>query len=478
MVNEPTIGEMEDALESLPHTLQDALGETLARIQSQHNGRKRLGMNTLMLIFKAKRSLRVEELREALAIRSGQYSLNPKYRPSQEKIVESCLGLVTIDEETSIVRLVHYTIQEYFREHQKEVFPSGEDEIAERCLTYLFFESFESGCCDKEGDIWVQLENHRFLAYAVSNWGYHTQFSIGGKADNLALKLLQSKPRRSFLVQVYQILQDRREKYWEPAEVNSNHGLHVAVLFGLPRAARAILDSKEVEVDAETHIGTTALIRAAGIGHVKLVRMLLNEHADPTKANWYGTALHCAAEAGQCEVIKELLRTGMDVDFRSSFGRTPIHCAVEMNHKSAVKLLLEKGADVHAAYPDGMIMQHEAAANGSKGIVRLLLENGADIEAISVDGKTMLHFAAIGGHTKVVQMLIERNAKTEARDVYDSTALYYAVQSRRMETVEALLRLGADVHARNIFGTTALDMAAQIGCKDFFRNEHDVTFER
>lgn len=475
-MNEPTAGEMEDALESLPHTLQDAFGETLARIQSQHNGRKRLGMNTLMFIFHAKRSLSVEELSEALAIRSGQYFLNPRYQPSQKSIVESCLGLVTIDEETSIVRLVHYAIQEYFREHQKELFASGEDEMAERCLTYLFFDSFESGCCRYDDDIWLRLASHPFLAYAARHWGYHTQRSRGSNSETLALKLLYSKPRRAATVQIFQFLLDRSEKYFEPAEVNSNNGLHVAALFGLQREARAILDSKEVEVDAKTHIGTTALMKAASRGHVNLVRMLLSEHADPTEANWYGTALHGAAEAGQCETIRELLKTGMDVDYRSSFGRTPIQCAVEESHTSAVKLFLEKGADGNAVCWNGMMMQHVAALDGSEGIVRLLLENGADIEATATDGMTMLHFAALQGHTRVIQMLIERNAKTEARDDSDSTALYYAVQSRRRETVEALLRLGADVYARNEFGKTALDMAAQIGCKDFFDKEHHFPF--
>lgn len=387
MVNEPTAGEMEDALEALPHTLQDTFVETLARIQSQHNGRRRLGMNALMFIFHAKRSLRATELSEALAIRSGQYFLNPRYRPSQRSIVESCLGLVTIDEETSIVRLVHYTIQEYFREHQKEVFPAGEDEMAEKCLTYLSFDSFDSGCCNNEGDIWARLESHPFLAYSAQHWGYHTQRSRGSKADTLALKLLRSKPRRSFIVQIHQLLLDRIKIYWEPAEVNSNNALHVASLFGLQRAACAILELKEVEVDAETNLETTALIRASAFGHVQLVRMLLSEHADPTKANWYDTALHCAAEAGQCETIRELLKAGMNVDFRSSFGRTPIQCAVQMNRTSAVKLLLEKGADANAVCWHMMTTQLLAAGEGSEGIVRLLLEIGIDIEAISIGGQ-------------------------------------------------------------------------------------------
>ena len=48
IVNEPTTGEMEDAIEAMPHDLHQAFYQTLARIQRQPDGRKRLGMNVLL----------------------------------------------------------------------------------------------------------------------------------------------------------------------------------------------------------------------------------------------------------------------------------------------------------------------------------------------------------------------------------------------------------------------------------------------
>ena len=48
IVSEPTTGDMEDAIENKPHDLHQAFYQTLARIQRQPEGRKRLGMNVLL----------------------------------------------------------------------------------------------------------------------------------------------------------------------------------------------------------------------------------------------------------------------------------------------------------------------------------------------------------------------------------------------------------------------------------------------
>jgi hypothetical protein len=49
ILNEPTAEEMEEALEKMPEGLSDAFEQTLLRISKQQDGRKNLGMNTLMV---------------------------------------------------------------------------------------------------------------------------------------------------------------------------------------------------------------------------------------------------------------------------------------------------------------------------------------------------------------------------------------------------------------------------------------------
>ena len=463
ILNEPTIGEMEDALTSLPLTLHDAFDEMIARIQRQPEGRRRLAMHTLTWLTHAMSPLTVTELSEALAIRPGQKSLNRRYCPSQKSILSCCLGLVTVDEESSSVRLAHYSIQEYLRDRGTEIFPSAEDELAEKCLTYLFLDPLSRGCCEFAHEIPARMKDYPFLQYATHYWGHHTRQCRSGKPLKLAVQLLNSQPRRAMSTQIYNFSRGLRNKYWVPDEVNSLTGLHLASSFGLEDAARDILASGNVEIDAETRMGTTALIGAAAAGHVQTVRLLLREKADTSKTNWYGTALHCAAEAGQCESIRVLLDAGMAVDCRDPFQRTSLHCAVGMGRTSAVALLLRRGADPTAPDEDGRTPVHHAVEGDfARQTLPFLVEHGVDINK-KILGSTMLHNAAKEGYTNKVDVLLANGADVECRDNDGYTPLHCATSRNRKWTVRKLLRKGANVNSKNNDGITPIAMAAVMG---------------
>lgn len=367
---------MEDALQTMPRTLHEAFDETIARIRRQPEGRRRLAIHILMWLSHAKSPLTITELSEALAIRIGQPSLNRRYCPSQKLMIECCLGLVIVDEESSSVRLAHFSIQEYLKDQQTELFPSAEDEITEKCLTYLFLGPLSQGCCDLEENIFARLYDYPFLRYAASYWGHHLRRCETEQAVKLAISFLNSQPRIAMSTQICKFSKGLKEGYWVPREVNSVTGLHVASYFGLLHAARNILDSGDVEIDAQTQMGTTPLINAASAGFIDVVRFLLLKNANPRKANWYGTALHCAAEAGKCGAIRVLLDTDMAIDYRDAFGRTSLHCAVDMGHTRAARLLLDRGADPNAQDHDGETPIHYAKEQDcSEHVLPMLLEH-------------------------------------------------------------------------------------------------------
>lgn len=177
ILDEPTVGDMKTALGRLPRGLNDALDSTLSRIRDQPNGRRRIGSNTLMWISHAKRPLRVTELSEALAIRLGDKFLNRDSQPRPGMIVDCCMGLVTVDEETSEVRLVHFSVQEHLRENQSFFFPDAESTIAGACITYLLFDIFGEGdgCRSDVLSILDLIGDHPFVKYACRYWGAHAQ---------------------------------------------------------------------------------------------------------------------------------------------------------------------------------------------------------------------------------------------------------------------------------------------------------------
>lgn len=68
ILNEPTVGEMEEALDHLPLNLHAAFDETINRIKRQSEGRSRLALLSLLWISHARRPLQFAELVDALAI--------------------------------------------------------------------------------------------------------------------------------------------------------------------------------------------------------------------------------------------------------------------------------------------------------------------------------------------------------------------------------------------------------------------------
>ena len=457
------MGEMEEALETMPHGLDDALEETLQRVQRQPEKRKMLGMNALMWISHAMRPLKVAELMEALAIKMGATSLNPKFQRSQTIIVACCLGLVTVDKKSSVIRLVHYSVQEYFREHQSRIFPLGEKRIAEHMITYLISEDFASGSRREEKELRALICDHPFTTYATRHWGHHVRKSNDGDTEKLTLQLLRSDLHRACSIQIAQYVLGRRKEYWQFEEAQSRNGLHVAAAFGLEGLAKQLVASGECEVDSVTKMGTTALIEAAASGHRDFVRMLLEYKADLRKENWYGTALHCAAEAGRLESISELLGTGVEVDIRDDSGRTPLHCASISGHSLAMRLLLENDAEVDALHNHYTPLLDVVLFKHPPDLVEMLLAKGASTESRTVSGSTALHHAATMDLEEVLILLLNHGAETNASNRHGHTALHCAADKNHDRLVEILLKHGAPINAQTNDGQTALHCAAQHG---------------
>ncbi|KIN08971.1 hypothetical protein OIDMADRAFT_70903, partial [Oidiodendron maius Zn] len=116
--------------------------EAMQRIESQNDDDKQLAKQVLYWISYALRPLTVEELQYALAVEPGESKLDEDNIPDEELLTSLCAGLVIVDKESSIIRLVHYTTQEYFNSIRASRFPRAQISIASTCLTYLSFEVF------------------------------------------------------------------------------------------------------------------------------------------------------------------------------------------------------------------------------------------------------------------------------------------------------------------------------------------------
>jgi hypothetical protein len=139
-----TARDVRKSLNKLPSTLDETYERILLGIDTQERDKAYAALQ--WLIFSA-RPLRLEELAEAVVIEPGASSFSTEDRMfDPHDIATICRSLVSLSDDTSEIRLAHYSVQEYLLSdrigHGPSAFfsilrPSAAVLIAEVCLTYL-----------------------------------------------------------------------------------------------------------------------------------------------------------------------------------------------------------------------------------------------------------------------------------------------------------------------------------------------------
>jgi uncharacterized protein len=120
--------------------------------------------------------------------------------------------------------------------------------------------------------------------------------------------------------------------------------------------------------------GQTSFVRAALAGDIDLMRVLLENGANPNIATVEGTTALMAA-------------SGMNWVSNQTYNHG------EAAYLEAIKLCLQHGADINAANSLGFTSLHAAAARGWESAIQLLVDNGAKLDAKDIAGRTPLVFA-------------------------------------------------------------------------------------
>ena len=152
-------------LEAYDHAYEEAM----ERIEGQIIDSRELAKQVLSWITCARRPLTSLELQYALAVEVGEPELDEENLPEIEDMVSVCAGLVTVDE-GDIIRLAHYTMQDYFERTQISWFPNAQTDIAMTCVTYLSFDVFAAGFCPTDEEFEARLRLYPLYDYAAQNW--------------------------------------------------------------------------------------------------------------------------------------------------------------------------------------------------------------------------------------------------------------------------------------------------------------------
>ncbi|KAJ6135142.1 hypothetical protein N7512_000302 [Penicillium capsulatum] len=449
------------ALARLPTGADDsvydqAYKDAMRRIYGQLNDQKDLALQALSWITCAKRPLTSLELLHALAIEEGEPQLDEDNLPEIEDILTVCAGLVTTEDESGIVRLVHYTTQEFFERTQKDWFPNVESEITLHCVTYLSFEVFTSPIFEIDGTLQERLASNPLFDYSARYWGIHARST--SPLDTAVFQFLASSTN---VAAAGQALLAGGPTYSQE-EGNILDGLHLAAYFGLLEAVAALISDGH-PVDVRDTRGCTPLIWSAQRGHEDITRYLLEKGAEIEKHDRLGlTPLACAAEKGHDAVTQLLIEWGANVNTKDFIDRSPLSLAASHGNEAICRMLLKEGAAVEVTGYRGWTPLMFASASGHESVTKLLIDQGGDIHAKDIHELTPLLTAVKAGHLSTCRMLLERGSNMETRDLDGWTALLQASASGHENAIEFLINQGADIEARDAHDRTAVILAARM----------------
>ncbi|MCY4571828.1 MAG: ankyrin repeat domain-containing protein [Gemmatimonadetes bacterium] len=181
-----------------------------------------------------------------------------------------------------------------------------------------------------------------------------------------------------------------------------------------------------------------------------------------------------AAQRGDLDAVRRLLRDGADVNAPQGDGMTALHWAAERGDGPLCEVLLYAGARVDAGTRIGHYTPlHLAARAGSVALVEMLMEAGSDPGAATTNsGATPLHLAAASGDPRVIEVLAAGGADVNAREAaWGQTPLIFAAAANRVAAIEALLAAGADpsltAHVVDVEEQSDADAAAERRLNEF-----------
>ncbi|XP_044582156.1 putative ankyrin repeat protein RF_0381 [Cotesia glomerata] len=241
--------------------------------------------------------------------------------------------------------------------------------------------------------------------------------------------------------------------------------------------------------------------------------------SESQKSESKDTPLIIAVKAENLKSMKQLLKTGVDIDEQGDYFKTALRVAVDMEFIPGIEILLEHGANISAKNTSDTIYNywdtplHSAVKKNRLDIVQLLLTKKIDIRALVKNREAVLSHAIkrknweiikcltrsnsvsinhdnlfretfknfsleqlkeLGYGEHEISILFGRYADINTLDESSQTVLFAAVESGNLKIVKYLLEMGADINATNNHqfcgGWTALHIAIDLNNEEIVQH--------
>lgn len=203
-------------------------------------------------------------------------------------------------------------------------------------------------------------------------------------------------------------------------------------------------------------------------GNEEIASLLLKAGANVNMALDDLLPMHFAIENANCavEIVQSIIDAGFSKDSPvNNVGHTALHCAVDKNNIEIVSYLLSISANPNAVDEKGHTPVHMAVNNNNIALVRLLSSHEADLDRENSSGFTPLMSAMAADNLEMMRLLIDLGA-----DIHYATSskicsfmpLHFAANICDLKAVNLLLERGVDVNRKvELTGEIALHSAAR-----------------
>lgn len=430
--DEGQLSSMEKTLEEVP----DDLEELFDALLSKDNESKAQTTVMLQLVLFQKIPLKPEDLFFAtLAKREIEYALpwdvmQITMQFIKNRITTVSRGLIEAREEKSgrrYVQFIHLSVNDFLLRNNRlqrldpalrpDPISASHAQLWALCRSYIEI-SWQTAGMSMTRECISELSCYPFMVYAAWSVITHAEKarsgSFGDKSEwwHKDIDEWLFDPSWVTLCRNFNYFTEGHDTGpWEDVQTDVEL-LFMLSKFDCPHLTKAFLLKRRVVIDAESRSGTNALYVASSLGHLKTVRLLLDNGANVHKRfGSSGTALDSALRNNKVEVVRCL--AGALTDARESTVENVLRFACITYDLEIIKHLLEIGADMNTSLDLGARALRIACDLGDREIAKALLERGANVNETNWRGETALQIASDEGHQDIVELLLEYIARDD-----------------------------------------------------------------
>ena len=448
---------LRQTLNELPESLDGTYERVMMEIKKANQSH---AYRMLQCLTVANRPLHVDELAELLAFdfddaKGGIPKLNSNWRweDHEQAVLSTCSSLVTVVPRyygSAIVQFSHFSVKEFL---MSDRLASSRRDISQYHISLLdahtLLAQASLAVLLRDPDVNGHVDSTGLVDYAAWHWMTHARVeNVASQVRDGMYDLFDpEKPYFEAWVRLHDIDPEDNVNFPNmPAYEPGARPLYYAAFCGFDGLVEHLTLKHPQYVSSRGGQRGSALHSASGEGHLQVVRYLLRYGVDVNlRDSGLETPLLLACWNGHFDVIQCLLEHGADVDLRDQFQQTPLILAASWGRVDAVRLLLGHNAEVNSQGRMGLTPLHHTVTGYSfradrPQIVRLLLKHGANVNARDHELRTPLHRISMREDLHdLLRILLEHGADLDAEDKYGETPLRQLLEDGHHHEVTQLL---------------------------------------